>query len=1159
MNSSVYERSKVRRFPWRSALAVAGCALVFWLIHPPVLSWLLRFALYRTASEAGLRLEIGRVHANLGQPIVFEGMRARATDTEESQTAVDAGRVEISLNWPWHAFFGAGRLFRSLVVEDVRGVLDLRPDDQSQREPVPESSGAEQRAHAQRVLRWLPEYIDMRRANLEFLALSQSYYFEGISADFSEERLGAFRATGAELRAGSLNQSLGSLKGVTAWKEGTVYLASLDLWEGVKLDSFEAQLARPRGVALGLEATLFGGSLRFDVSFGSDKGMMAVDSAVWGSHVEVAPLAALFGFRGKAEGIIREARFTFRGIPERALDGQASLRLAADGFRWNKRGWESLEVGASMIHRRLTVSDFMLKQKENVLTGSGELSLDQGWLGIAKAPFLLNASASIKDLGALAGLFGPPFDEMSGRMSLSGSINGQAGKLGGFMSLEGSGMGFRKHPIDSGHVEVSFSNTEARVTRCEFWSGEDFLRAKGTVEISAPHNYSGEIQARTQDIAGYRDFFQGMNVPNVRAGAAQIRWQGDGTASAHSGAFNVSLDDFISEYTPSGLTGRFAGTYSPENVYFNGFELEREALRFSTRATLARSGIKLDDALLRSGSRALAEAEVYLPIDPFDLASGKSFKKALHLDKRLYANIVSKEPLSIRELLRLTGNDRPVDGTVMANLKAEGTPSTLSFDGKIEGRGLSRRFEKGSSQPSQVHATVHGAEGVASLMGELASPGLSPITLKVESPFGIVRAADGRRHWINPEGRISASLQVPNVDLAILRTLFPNVQGMAGLLSGGLSVAGTVSKPLLEGQLVLTNGQLEISSKVPVVSKVNGSLTVSAGRAQIEKQLTGELGAGTFELRGSASLENFSNPHYDLFFFGNKVDLARVAWLQLKANVNLHASGDNAGGLIKGDVRFLDGRFSRRLEVTPILVASPVDDKPFVPPRFDGLVPPPFNDWKIEVSITNDTPFLFSGNAASGEIIPNLRLTGTLANPIPVGQIELKNARAFLPFTTVTIPDGHLEFVEESPWMPQLNVRGTAQALDYEVQAYAFGPLDERRLILRSDPPLSQESLVQLLTTGMAPGVYAGTAPGETTGPGGLVSLHAFGRKFSPRGGRIDSAMSGLQFSPAPSTYPGRRATLHGRFELWRGLSLMNESDDLGLPNGRVTFRLRLR
>ena len=136
----------------------------------------------------------------------------------------------------------------------------------------------------ERMLRWLPEYVAVQRANLEFLAAGQSYFFEDVSADFSEERLGEFRAIGAELRAGPVNQSLGSLKGITAWKDGTIYFASVDLWEGVKLDSLEVQLAQPGGVALGVQATLFGGSLRFDVSLNSEQGMMAVDSAVSASN-----------------------------------------------------------------------------------------------------------------------------------------------------------------------------------------------------------------------------------------------------------------------------------------------------------------------------------------------------------------------------------------------------------------------------------------------------------------------------------------------------------------------------------------------------------------------------------------------------------------------------------------------------------------------------------------------------------------------------------------------------------------------------------------------------------------------------------------------------------------------------------------------------------
>ena len=1148
MKSPVNETSRTRRIPWRSALLVAGSILLLWLVHSPLLARGLRFALVRGASEGGLQLEIGNIHAHLARPIVLEEVKLRAVNAEESRTAADAKRIEISLNWPWDALFGGGRFFRALIVENVRAVVDLRADRARRRGPTPGLPEAEQPLEAKRVLQWLPQFVEIHQGHLEFVAAEQSYYFEDVSADFSEDRPGRFRAAGAELRAGPFKESLGSREAITAWKEGTVYLASLDLWEGVKVERFVAQLARPGGAALEVGASLYGGSLRADVSFGSAN---TVDSAVWGSQLEVAPLAAFLGFQGKAEGVIREAKFTFRGDPDHALDGQASLRIAADNFRWNMRGWESLRIGASMIHRRLAVSDFELKQRENILTGSGEFSLDDDWLEIPESPFLFNVSASIKDLGELAGLLGPPFDEMSGRMSLSGSLNGQEGKLGGFVSLEASEMGFRKRPFDSGRMDITFSNTEAQINRCEFWSGEDFLRATGSVEMRPPHSYSGEIQAKTQDISRYRDFYQARSFSNIRSGSAQIRWQGDGRAAAHSGAFDVVLADFVSDYTPSGVTGRFEGTYSPENVYFSRLELLHDALRFSTRATLARSGIRLNDALLRSGGRKLSEGELYLPLDPFDIARGKSLEEAIHLDENLYASIVSKDPLNVRELLRLAGNDRTVDGTVELNLSAAGTPSAFLLDGRIEGRGLTRMFENGWSPAAQFDATFQGADGFASLNGELASSSPAPMTFKAEGPFGLVRSAGGRLHWMNPEGAISASLHIPRIDIGILRALFPRFQQLDGFLSGSLSIAGTIAKPLLEGQLAIGDGRLEFSKHAPLVHNVNGAVSFNAARAMVE-EFEGEAGDGSFEIRGGASLENLFEPYYELFFYGNKIDLVRMEGLQLKANVDLYASGNGSAGMIKGALRFDDSRFSRRVEITP-LQAPPPEEEAFSPPNFQSMVPTSIKNWQIDVSVRNDAAFSLSGNAASGEIIPDLRITGTVGNPIPVGKVELKNARIFFPSTTMTIPEGHIDFLEDSPWMPQLDLRGSAQALDYKVEAYAFGPLSERRLILRSDPPLPQDALIQLLTTGMAPGVYAGTAPGEAQG--GLAPPSGSGGKSRPQDVRVGSMASGL----LPNAAPGGRATLRGRFELWRGLSLINESDVFGPSNARAYFDWRLR
>ena len=231
---------------------------------------------------------------------------------------MDAARVELIVQARSGLSFSTKDGFSCLDHGRRAGGARLAAWRWSASQPSAQANEREQRTQLQRMQRWIPENVAAARQS-RVSRPGQSYYFEDVSADFSEERLGEFRAIGAELWAGPVNQSLGSLKGITAWKDGTMYFASVDLWEGVKLDSLEVQLARPAGAALGVQATLFGGSLRFDVSLNSEQGMMAVDSAVSASNIEVAPLAALLGYHGNLEGVIRDVKFTFRGVPERAL------------------------------------------------------------------------------------------------------------------------------------------------------------------------------------------------------------------------------------------------------------------------------------------------------------------------------------------------------------------------------------------------------------------------------------------------------------------------------------------------------------------------------------------------------------------------------------------------------------------------------------------------------------------------------------------------------------------------------------------------------------------------------------------------------------------------------------------------------------------------
>ena len=1101
---------------------LAALALAAWFWHPPVVEKVIRYGLDREAARAGLVLEIGEIQAHLARPLIASRIRLRARDERTSRTAAAIDRVVITPNWPWRALFGDRRWIRFAAVENLRGILELGATPAPSSQTVTPSSRPTVSSSTR--LPYLPETVRVSHASFEILAGTQSYFIQDLSAEFSEDALNSFSAAGVEIHAGPVNESFGSLTGTTAWKNGTLYLADLSLRDGIRLDNFQMDLALPGKLALSIEAELFGGAVRGDLALEGPGAPATV--SLWAAGTQLKPLVKFLGGGGDTDGVLREARFTFRGSSDRPLDGQASLRLAAEGFRWKERGWESLQIGASLSGRRLSVSDFTFRQKENTLSLNGDLALTEKWTDISRAPFLLNISASVKNLGALAGLFGPPFDEMSGRMSLSGSVSGKLGAINGFLSAEGSEMGFRDRPIESGRLEVTLVNSEAEVTQCELWSGLDYIRGKGTVQLTAPHQYTGELQARVEDVAAYLGLLRTQNILPIQKGIAQIRWQGDGTATAHSGAFQIGLDKFVSSLTPSGLTGRFAGTYSPQNIYFSGVELAQGALRFSTRATLASSGVKLQDSVLVARGREIADADIFLPVDPFALTAGKSLNDAIVADQPLYANVATRGALAVRDLLRLAGNDLPASGNVRFYLQASGNPAAPVIEGKLEGRGLGLESGQGKIPPSQIDATVHAAEGTAKISGEWKLPGSPPALVELDTPLAF-RAEKGGVSWWNATDKITGRLDIPRFDLTRVHPLFPRLHRLAGVISAKITVAGTAEKPVLDGTATLTDGLLELDPQMPLIDQIQASVKITPTQILAEN-VSGRMGTGPFTAGADIRFDEGAKPAGKFSFSGTRILLADQPGLRLPANIQLDAEGHAGEGQVQGSVRFTEADFSQKLEITPLLVPSSSKTEPLPPPNFSDAIPTSVAGWKLNVEVKNEGRFSLGGAERPGELIADLRLAGTLAKPVPVGQIALVEARAYFPFTTLAIPTGSLTFLENAPWIPQLDLRGNALALEYEVQAYAFGPLYERRLILRSDPGLPQADIVTLLASGFTPGVFG-------SGKSALV-LRPFARQ--------------LEALPDSSS---QRA----RAELWQALALDDTRAGFGLLGPRLSYLYR--
>jgi hypothetical protein len=867
-------------------------------------------------------------------------------------------------------------------------------------------------------------------------------------------------------------------------------------------------------------------------------------------------LSRFTGIEPHATGTLGESRIAFRGNPERPIDAEATLLLAVDNLLWGERGWETFQVSASLQNRRMTVGELRLQQSENVLSANGEVALSADWRDIRSAPFLLNLSANIRDMGSLAGLLGSPFDETTGRMTLKAVLSGRGSSIDGFAGLEASGMGFRGRAIESVRADALFGAGEMQVNRLEVWSGGDRISAEGTIALTAPHAYAGSVEATIADLGAYA-WIPPDPLP-VRSGGVTLHWQGDGHLRANSGAFQATLSSLVSDWTPDGLTAELSGTYSPGNIHFGKIALSHNQLNLGLTATLADSGVGVGQLRLMGGKTELAEGEMFLPINPFALAGGRPLEEAMVPDLEAYARFGTRRGLRISEVFALAGMKGPADGRVNLSAAVGGMPSSLQANVSFRIEDL--QATEANLPPARIAMEMEASNGTATMNGTAAIGNLQPAEINATFPFGLIQDSNGKFVWIDPTGPLEALIAIPAFELSSLQAFVGENPKVSGTMSGRLAVAGSLAGPVFNGGLRIVGGAFDFGPQIPGIADLNVQAAFDGSEVRFP-QFQGTIGAGFFEVMGLISLKEITTPRYDLRIDGTKLLVVRSPDMRLRTNLSLALAGDSSSGSVSGDIGLVGGRIFKRIEITPLIAPLPSErERPFTPPVMSGLVPAPFSNWSLDIKIRNETPFVLTGNIASGEIVPDLHVTGTAGDPTLAGTVTITDARAFLPFSTLDIERGIISFKPTDPWMPYLDVRGVSEAMDYQIDLHASGSLRDKKLFLRSDPPLPQESIILLLTAGMAPGSFQGAGFGEAAiGQGGILLLRVLARQFDWHGLDAEALINRLQVTTSPPQLPGDRTTLSARFRLWENTALISEQDHLGFYNVGATYRLRFR
>ncbi len=974
-----------------------------------------------------------------------------------------------------------------------------------------------------------------------------------------------------ELAVGTITDAAGrtllSQKVGIVWEDGKLALGKFDLLPKVGVRNFELLLPENGAISANGEFRVFGAILKLDVGEGiSDVRVDLTEGALDFGN----PLAGL-GVGLPLKGRVTSLAVDVRNVYPDWTKAVGSAEAFVEGFSYD--GWDVPEtsVGVAIEEGKYSAkvagkslgSDFSVD-------GEGEFDragIAEGKFGLKRIAGNLKIEQAGRVLRALDAKLKLPQDfRKFPDSSVAGKWAVDFGEKGfGGMAVD-LVMAAKEADASAIRLDASFRDGVVSVKRL----AADGMEFSGKYTL-ATQEYEALQTLEKFDSARIAPWLEGAGIVSPGSGVVSMKWEGSGvlTETVMRGEI-TDLDGTWVLKNPDGtprppVSAKAAKiTYDwPGKADVSGLVMETQGQTVKLDAKLAETLLTLEKFVWLEGEVELAKGRGTLPM-PEDFLNLDEF---LANDTRPLDLTLDSETLPLAKLRPWIAGLEQIDekATGKIGLKIAGSLAKPEVDALVEIRDVS---VPGRSEipKSDVTVKMKARNGRAEISAEAVAPDYAPATFKAEMAF--LPKKWGRDPASLLAEEIKGTLDLPRIELSRFQSLIPGALELGGVTTGKVVIAGTIGDPKIDGGLNLSGGKLRLKGDaIPELSGISFDLEANRKTVAI-KGTVDDLAGGNLRINGTMEVTNAAGDGLgplDVSVKGVGLPLVRNEFLILRANADLRVTGTMADARVSGEVGIIDSVFFKDIELLPI-------GKPFLGPAAASLpkvdvaaglgivVPPPFNAWTADIAVQTTDPILIRGNLGRGRVDVGLRISGKLADPKPSGRMRITEAVARLPFSTLEVREGYLNFTPETGFDPIIEIRGRAEPRPYRVQVYAYGRMSDPQLVLTSEPPLPENEIMTLLATGTT---SAGLEDSQAASSRAMQLLieelrrgrFLFGKQLRPVLGLLDNVDFSLaETDPYDSdSYSSATLKLSDKWFITAGLG--SEGDQRIMAIWRLRFR----
>jgi translocation and assembly module TamB len=291
-----------------------------------------------------------------------------------------------------------------------------------------------------------------------------------------------------------------------------------------------------------------------------------------------------------------------------------------------------------------------------------------------------------------------------------------------------------------------------------------------------------------------------------------------------------------------------------------------------------------------------------------------------------------------------------------------------------------------------------------------------------------------------------------SIDLELLQ-IWKRQWRSSGQITLNIGARGSRDHPELNGTIAVSNVGMSVET-LPGLEKVRGQLDINGTRIQV-KDLTGQLGGGSFEIHGFADYQ--PSVRYNLGMTAKGVRVLYPEGISTQLNADLNFTGLPSKSYVTGQI------VVNHLSLTQSFDLASFSD------LFSGASAPSVGiaeNINLNVAVSSSRALEVSTNQLSVQGTADLHVQGTVADPVLIGRTNITGGELFFNGKRFQIQNATVAFANPVHTAPVVSLSATTTVNQFNLTVNLVGPLDKLRTSYTSDPPLSEVDVINLLITG---------------------------------------------------------------------------------------------